>query len=290
MKSNNDDYASLIIGLGRRGKLHAQALNQYQSQTLTPVAAYDQRKCNSARSREPQDIIVLDTLPSLDAYTTCKLVVIATPPVSHYGYAIRYIDSSKILLLEKPSVSSYKELMGLAELATHSRARLFIGYSERVNPFAQSARRRVQELISQRVVSRLMLGRSRPLLPGPRRDVGRELAVHDLDFVLNDLFPQEHVLFQKTAQPSRLVLDTYFADAGVSVSITSEWVKLGTGKTETMVELKTGEIEHIVTPTGDQTSRLSALRAQLDRILLDNQEDNVDLTREQRVLKALYVD
>lgn len=288
MTADSDGYSSLVIGLGQRGKLHVQALCQYQNKILTPVATYDRRRSNRISPGELEDVISLDTLQSLNTYSALQLVIIATPPTSHYDYALKYVNSSSVLLLEKPAVNSYRELLNLTDRAAHTPSQMFIGYSERVNPLAKLARRRVQDLVRQGIVSRLTLIRFRALPPGPWRDVGQELAVHDLDFVLNDLFPREHVVFQRLHQPGRLVLTTFLANVHVSVSILSEWVNPGAEKTEMVMELKTGELERVTIPIGDQRSRLSALRAQLDRIFNSGQESYTDLNREQRVLKVLY--
>jgi predicted dehydrogenase len=278
--------ASLVVGLGKRGLLHVHSLVQHADPALLPVAVFDRQDVRRALVRGLDNIVVFDTYQQLANYTFDGIVIVATPPAFHFEYVSQFVGRSRLLLVEKPCVKVHAHLRELINLSDNSTTRVFVGYSERVNPLTLPARNRIKELVAQGTVVRLNIVRSRPFPNETWRKLGTELAVHDLDFVLNDLFPAESLMFEDSHMPNRLTIRSYVVRAGILVHIISEWANDG-GRTEMSAHLKDGSIEQVTVPLPSQADRLSALEAQLRRIL-DQSEGSIDLIRERRVLGALY--
>ena len=111
-----------------------------------------------------------------EAITEADLVVIATPTALHFDHARQAIAAGRHVLVEKPLSTQEDAAWALCAEAERMGVGLFVGQSERFNPFVQRVRDLVQgetirAMATRRIVSNPM-ARDEPCL---------NLAVHDID-------------------------------------------------------------------------------------------------------------
>jgi predicted dehydrogenase len=277
---------SLIVGVGTRGLLHLRALSEYADGMLRPIAAYDIQEARRVRAREIPGVTVLEAPDAVRDYMVDEIAIIATPPSSHVQYAMSLIDLAPRLLIEKPAANSSPEFDILHSAADRANASVFVGYSERYNLAVRSTRARIAELVRNRIVTHLRFIRKRPATKGAAKDARQELAVHDVDFVVNELFPSERLRFEQRRSKGAVSLRSFSSATGITIDIISD-LRAVAALTECQVFHPNGELERYITPMPNDMSRLMALRAQLDYILANSADPRVDLLYERRVVESL---
>jgi predicted dehydrogenase len=111
-----------------------------------------------------------------EAVARADVVVVATPIAAHAGMVARALGAGRDVLVEKPLCATAAEAEGLLAAAARTRARLFVGHSERFNPVVRSLAR----LVRREHVVALDLERVGPSRPSDH-GVLVNLGVHDFD-------------------------------------------------------------------------------------------------------------
>jgi predicted dehydrogenase len=274
--------SSLVVGLGRRGRLHVDALSQFPD--LLPVYVFDPRV--PARPSSMEGIALIDDWSAAVRLRNTDLAVIASPPPTHAQYVIEMGSIADKILLEKPSASSRDDLERMKSLPRSLRDRVFVGYSERHNPITFDARQALTHMMRSRGVHRVQFRRCRPLtqVGEDAQDVGAELAVHDLDFVLNHALPGYHEALQRAAAPQR-----EFALTGSVGDVRAEFYAAwtdGESVSEAEVTMTDGTTHLTDLSSGGREGRMAALHQQLEHVL--NSAHSQDLDKDERVLEVLF--
>jgi predicted dehydrogenase len=153
------------------GVRHARVLGEL-SHRFEPVGAYDLRS-----DRIP--LSPWDRLSGEDeAIARAEVVVVATPTHSHAPTVSRALAAGRHVLVEKPLCATAADARALtaAAAASHGRARLFVGHSERFNPVVRALARLLRE-DTLLALDLLRVGPSRVTEGG----VLLNLGVHDFD-------------------------------------------------------------------------------------------------------------
>lgn len=277
---------SLVVGAGTRGLLHLRALSEYADGALTPIVMYDRQPTKRDRAREIPGVTVVDAPDALRSYAADEIAIIATPPSSHVRYATALIHLAPKLLIEKPAVNSSPEFDILRSAAANADTSVFVGYSERYNPAARSTRARMATLVRNHAVRRLRFIRKRPITKGYAKDARQELAVHDVDFVVNELFPDEHLRFEQRGSKGAISLRSFVPASGITIDIVSD-LQCAVALTEYQAFRLNGELERYAISMPNDTLRLATLRAQLDYIFASSGDGGAELLYERRVVESL---
>jgi scyllo-inositol 2-dehydrogenase (NADP+) len=116
-----------LIGFGFAGRtFHAPVISAVQGLCL---AAILQRSGSDAAAAYP-DVPIARSLETLLAMDNIRLVVIATPNMSHFELARECLLTGRDVVVDKPFTTTYQEASDLAELAKAS-ARLLSVYQNR---------------------------------------------------------------------------------------------------------------------------------------------------------------
>jgi predicted dehydrogenase len=115
----SDSSKEIRVGLlayGAIGSEHGQAITTTKGMRLAAVADTNPERLVSAKELSPEIITFTDSMKMLDS-GLLDLVVISTPPNSHYQWAKESLNRGIHVILEKPmalSVDHCDELMALA--------------------------------------------------------------------------------------------------------------------------------------------------------------------------------
>jgi len=105
-----------LLAYGAIGNEHSQAIRAVEGLTLTAVADTNPERLAAAKDLAPDITTFSDSTEMLDS-GLIDLVVISTPPNSHYSWAKESLNRGLNVILEKPmalSVEHCDELMALA--------------------------------------------------------------------------------------------------------------------------------------------------------------------------------
>jgi predicted dehydrogenase len=116
-----------VIGFGLGGKIfHAPFLHAIDGLEL---AAILQRQGDTAAQAYP-DVPIVRTIEELLAQPDLSLVVITTPPATHFDLARQCLEAGKHVVIDKPFVASSEQAGQLIELA-HTRKLVLSAYQNR---------------------------------------------------------------------------------------------------------------------------------------------------------------
>lgn len=276
---------AVVVGTGSRGLLHLRALSDYEQGVLHPIIAYDWSEASRSRAKAVPGVTVLDSPEAIFTYAVDEIAVIATPPSSHVRDATSLINVAPTLLIEKPAARSSVEFQDLQAVAARASTQVYIGYSERYNPAVRAMRASITRLVRARDATGLRFVRRRPSTGLEAKDERQELAVHDVDFVVNALFPDERLRFERITGTDRLCLRSLTA-TGIALEIVSD-LYAPAAVTEYQATLVSGELRRHLMPIPTDKSRMAALRVQLDHILPKGRAPSMDLVYERRVVESL---
>lgn len=165
-----------IIGLGHLGEIHLKNWLEIVSSSLIYCFDNDLDRLNSiANTYNVQSVSSYDEL--LDK---CQLIDIVTPTTLHHELAVKALQSSKHVFIEKPVCETLEQLTELIELQKKSKTLVQIGHVERYNEAFGS----VEDKISNPrffEVHRLAPFVSR----GTEVSVIMDLMIHDLDIIMH---------------------------------------------------------------------------------------------------------
>ncbi len=135
----------LIIGLGSAGQRHLRVLHKflgnnakifiYRGHHKRGLISDDLHHENfSINPVEFYNASEINTIAEL-AEKTWELVIIATPPDSHYFYVHKLITTSKKILIEKPLTVETVEALQIINLAEINNVPVLTGYQMTFHPF-----------------------------------------------------------------------------------------------------------------------------------------------------------
>lgn len=74
------------------------------------------------------------------------IVIICTPPASHYSLVKESLKDGKVVVCEKPFVSTYKEALDLVESCTSVNSKLYVAHFRRLYPSVLLAKKLIKTL------------------------------------------------------------------------------------------------------------------------------------------------
>lgn len=138
-----------LIGYGRFGRLHAQAIAHTEGAELVAVAARSEESCAEARSAHPGAAVSADYRRLLER-DDLDVIDVAVPTHLHFEIGGAVLESGRHLFLEKPMAATAEECRRLNELAEANDRLLAVGFKRRVAHLWK----RVKELIDAGAVGR----------------------------------------------------------------------------------------------------------------------------------------
>jgi predicted dehydrogenase len=165
-----------VVGLGWMGRVHLRNYSQMPKVDVVGVMDTNEEVLETvANEFDVPTFTDIDPLldQGLDALSVC------VPTIHHQNLAMKAIERSIPLLVEKPLAATVEEGRNLVETAKQRGVPLMVGHIERFNPAVQ----RVAQLLDgdDQIIS-IMIERVGPY-PPRIQDVGvvRDLASHDID-------------------------------------------------------------------------------------------------------------
>jgi predicted dehydrogenase len=184
--TGHHSYESIaVVGYGYWGSKHVRVLNGLPDVELTILDDSDERLADAAVHAPNARLAkrLDDVLDSLDA------AVIATPPGSHAGLALRVLRAGKHALVEKPLTTAVEDAELLVATAAKHGVQLMVGHTFEYNAAVWKLREIVQSGTLGRVLyidtQRLSLGRYQSDV-----NVIWDLAPHDISiasYVIDDM-------------------------------------------------------------------------------------------------------
>ncbi len=169
-----------VIGVGAMGKHHARIYSGMSGAELIGVADVNKKIASEVAAKY-----------NTEAFTDCArllkndldAVSIAVPTTLHVDIALKAVNYSVHMLVEKPIAESIKSADAIIDAARRENLKLMIGHIERFNPTIL----KLKELISTGELGEIISISCRRVGPYPPRirDVGIiiDLAVHDIDAI-----------------------------------------------------------------------------------------------------------
>jgi len=191
-----------VVGYGYWGSKHVRVLSTMPDVAVTVVDG-DSRRLEEASAHYPAvENVATDLDQVLDRVDA---VLVATPPASHVGLAMRALSAGKHALVEKPLATSVEDAEALVETAAMNNVQLMVGHTFEHNP----AVRQLREIIQSGELGRVLYIDSARLSLGLyQRDVNViwDLAPHDISitsYLLDELPVATSVWAQRNIGPWR---------------------------------------------------------------------------------------
>ncbi|UYG00257.1 inositol 2-dehydrogenase [Halomonas sp. GD1P12] len=171
-----------LIGAGRIGKVHAQAIHSHPEVTLAAVADFDPSaaqalaKQYNSRAVEADDIFADDTIDA---------VLIASSTPTHADYLERAARSGKAILCEKPIALDLARTRDALQVLSEHPVTCALGFNRRHDPQFTALKEAITEGRIGALETLTII--SRDPSPPPAEYVGasgglfRDMMIHDLD-------------------------------------------------------------------------------------------------------------
>ena len=164
-----------VVGVGHLGKHHVEHLHTIKEADL--VGTYD---IDKNRSENISNLYGIQSFKSIDALLKeVDAVSIVTPTPEHKSVAIKCIEKSKHIFIEKPITATVADADELISLAKAKKTIIQVGHIERLNPALLPLKKydinpRFIEI--QRLAPYMERGSDVPVV--------LDLMIHDIDLVL----------------------------------------------------------------------------------------------------------
>jgi len=210
----------LVIGLGSAGQRHLRVLDKLFGTTAN-IYVYkgnhkrglisDDLKNENFSISPIQYYNATEINTSLElSEKTWDLVIIATPPNSHYLYVEKLVTASKRILIEKPLTVNTTEALRISSLAQLNNVPIIVGYQMTFHPFKMFIKdniTKIGEIKSCATVFREDISAMNPFRSMKSHYLSKPIGggaflslSHDLDFLLT-IFNQtfvEDIFFTNT--------------------------------------------------------------------------------------------
>lgn len=169
-----------LIGVGNWGEKIAQSLSRVERVQLAEICDVSAAARARAAVLAPGARVVCD-LDDVLGRQEARAVIIATPPATHAGLALRALESGRDVLVEKPMALSLEEARTLERAARETGSLLMVGHILEYHPAIVELRRRIAlgQLGELRLIVSERLGSS----PRRHENAWWSLAPHDLSVV-----------------------------------------------------------------------------------------------------------
>ncbi len=147
MSASTSPLHILQIGLGNRGSMWAQIIDQHLDATLCGVMDIDPARLATFAETHPAVPTFIDLQEAL-ATTEADMVLLVTPPGGHLEQAGAIFDRGLPLLAEKPLTLDLPEAVEIVKLAKAVNLPLAVGLNFRY----LSVSRKIRDLIQQKTV------------------------------------------------------------------------------------------------------------------------------------------
>lgn len=172
-----------VIGVGYWGPNLVRTLNEIEGVELVKVADLRPGRREFIESRFPKITTTADTSevisdPAIDA------VFIATPPSTHYAFAVAALRAGKHVLVEKPLTTNVSQAEEIVRLAMRAERKLAVGHLFLYHPAVAMLR----DLLDRRELGDVYFLSSTRANVGPpntKVDVVWDLGPHDVSIVLH---------------------------------------------------------------------------------------------------------
>lgn len=167
-----------VVGYGYWGSKHVRVLSGLSDVDVVVVDSRPERLSEARRNFPAAHFAAeLDhVLHDVDA------VVVATPPGSHYGLAMKAISAGRHVLVEKPLTTTVADAEDLVQAAARSDVQLMVGHTFEYNPAVW----KLKEIVDSGELGRVLyIDTARLSLGLYQNDVNViwDLAPHDLSIV-----------------------------------------------------------------------------------------------------------
>ena len=165
-----------IIGAGHLGKIHIKLLKEIAGIEL--IGFYDNNEENSKNVSKEFNVNSYDSADAL--IEDVEAVVIVTPTIYHFDYAMKAIKKSCHLFIEKPMTGTIEEAKKLFQISAEADVKIQVGHVERFNPAFIAA----QPYFDQPMfIETHRLAQFNPR--GTDVSVVLDLMIHDIDIILS---------------------------------------------------------------------------------------------------------
>ncbi len=171
-----------LLGAGRIGKVHAQAIAANPGARLASVADPVPEAAGALAARYGCAISTIDEVLAGDAIDA---VVICTPTDTHADLIEKFARAGKAIFCEKPVDLSVERVRDCLKVVEETGARLMIGFNRRFDPHFRAVRQAIDEgRIGEVEMVQIV---SRDPAPPPASYVAvsggifRDMTIHDFD-------------------------------------------------------------------------------------------------------------
>ena len=120
-----------VLGAGRIGQVHAQAIASVPGARLVALAEPNAAAAEAVRARFGCDIRTID---AIEAAQDIDAVVICTPTDTHADLIERFARAGKAIFCEKPVDLSLPRVAACLKVADAEKATLMVGFNRRFDP------------------------------------------------------------------------------------------------------------------------------------------------------------
>ncbi len=171
-----------LLGAGRIGKVHANAIVNNREASLAAVADSAEAAANAISASYGAEI---STIEAIEADKDIDAVVICTPTDTHAGLIERFARAGKAIFCEKPIDLELSRVRSCLAVVAETRAALMLGFNRRFDPHFIAVRRAIDEGRIGKVEMVQITSRDpgAPPLDYIARSGGifRDMTIHDFD-------------------------------------------------------------------------------------------------------------
>ena len=177
--------------------------------------------CDSNSSAFPSGAPCWTSLTEALSASHANAALVAVPPQAHTACARACLDAGLAVLMEKPLAASFAQASELRQAFAAAQVILQPAMVERFNPAWQTLRLRLASESIRAIHIRREGGTQRL---GHQIGVGQDLAIHDLDLLL-DLLPglQRKALLREGTAGNEHRLEMRLSDQDVEVELCAAW-------------------------------------------------------------------
>ncbi len=200
-----------LLGAGRIGKVHAQAISRDPNAVLSAVTdAFPE----TANAIAVQYGCAVQTIEDIAADTSIDAVVICTPTNTHADLIETFARAGKKIFCEKPIDLSLPRVKACLLVVEQNGAQLMLGFNRRFDPHFAAIKHQVDSGKLGEVEQMTIISRDPGLPPFDYIDVSggifRDMMIHDFDMA-RFLLGEEIASVQATAS---VLVDPRVADHG----------------------------------------------------------------------------
>ncbi|MBA7703914.1 Inositol 2-dehydrogenase/D-chiro-inositol 3-dehydrogenase [subsurface metagenome] len=134
---------SAIIGAGIMGELHTKACAQYKDVKLTAICDINEGKARKLAQDYGGEIAVYTDYRDMLDESDVDIIHILTPDFAHAEPLLDSIKAGKHIIVEKPLITSRKDLEEVKKAIEKTKTKVFVNFSNRWNPVYQNVKKAI---------------------------------------------------------------------------------------------------------------------------------------------------